>query len=525
MTGTWLLLRTFLRRDKWQFLWWSLGGMLLYWSQAYSVDGLYTSQAEFDKAAATMEGNLAFIAMIGPARALNTIGGQVTWQATAFGAIVAGLMSMFLVGRHTRAEEESGRDELIRAAAVGRLAPMTAALLDALVASVVYGALIAVSLVAYPLEAADSISLGVGATLSGWFFAATALVAVQMTASTRGMYGLAGAVIGVAYALRAVGDVSTPFLSWLSPIGWYQAMHAFSGLRWWPALLLLAGGVLAVAAAYAVFERRDFAAGVFADRPGPERAGRGLGAAGSLGLAWRLQRGSVIGWTAGLFVGGLMFGSFGDDMQDLMGDSQLSRDMFLQGMQNVVDGFYASSIVMLALIASGFAISSALRPRGEETEGRVEVLLATALRRRDWLLGHLVVTVAGTVLLMVATGIGLGVGYALVAEDPGALDRFLVPTLPYVAPVLVLSGLTRLLVGIAPHLAPLAWLALVQASVVMLFGDLLQLPQWFQDLSPFEHMPLVPAVDFRWAPFLVVLALAAALSVAGQVAFARRDLH
>ena len=45
-------------------------------------------------------------------RALNTIGGQVTWQATAFGAIVAGLMSMFLVGRHTRAEEESGRDEL-----------------------------------------------------------------------------------------------------------------------------------------------------------------------------------------------------------------------------------------------------------------------------------------------------------------------------------------------------------------------------------------------------------------------------
>ena len=64
--------------------------------------------------------NAALIAMAGPARALNTVGGQVTWQATAFGAIVAGLMSMFLVGRHTRAEEESGRDELLRAAAVGR---------------------------------------------------------------------------------------------------------------------------------------------------------------------------------------------------------------------------------------------------------------------------------------------------------------------------------------------------------------------------------------------------------------------
>ena len=74
-----------------------------------------------------MEGNAAFIAMAGPARALDTIGGQVAWQSTAFGAICAGLMSMFIVGRHTRAEEESGRDELVRAAAIGRHAPMTAA--------------------------------------------------------------------------------------------------------------------------------------------------------------------------------------------------------------------------------------------------------------------------------------------------------------------------------------------------------------------------------------------------------------
>lgn len=523
MTGTWLLLRTFLRRDRWQYLWWSLGGALLYWSQAYSVDGLYQTQADFDRAAETMGNNLAFIAMIGPARALNTIGGQVTWQATAFGAIVAGLMSMFLVGRHTRAEEESGRDELIRSQGVGRLAPMTAALVNALLANVAFGALVALSLVGYPLAVADSVALGVGVTLCGWLFTGTALMAAQMTASTRGMYGLAGSVIGLAYALRAVGDVGTPWLSWLSPIGWYQAMHPFSGLRWWPALLVAAGAAGAVVAAYALFGRRDFAAGVIADRPGPERAGPAL--RGSLGLAWRLQRGSVIGWTAGLFVGGLMFGSFGDDMTDLMGDSALSRDMFLQGMKNAVDGFYAASIVMLALIASGFAVSSALRPRGEENEGRVEALLATGVRRRDWLLGHVTVTVLGTLALLLATGFGLGVGFALVAGGPGDLTRFLAPTLTYVAPVLVLSGFARLLVGVAPQRASLAWLPLVLGSVVMLFGDLLKLPQWFQDLSPFEHLALVPAESFRWAPFLTVLAVALLLSVAGQVAFARRDIR
>ena len=120
MTGTWTFVRAYLRRDRWMLLWWSVGVAVLYWSQAVSIDGLYTSQAELDQAAASMEGNAGFIAMTGPARALNTVGGQVTWQSAAFGAIAAGLMSMFLVGRHTRAEEESGRDEMLRSAAVGR---------------------------------------------------------------------------------------------------------------------------------------------------------------------------------------------------------------------------------------------------------------------------------------------------------------------------------------------------------------------------------------------------------------------
>src|SRR4051794_18089572 len=120
MTGAGLLLRTFLNRDKWMVLAWTGGITVLYWSQAVGIEGVYESQAEFDKAAALMEKNAAFIAMAGPARALNTVGGQVTWQASAFGAICAGLMSMYLIGRHTRAEEESGRDELLRSTAIGR---------------------------------------------------------------------------------------------------------------------------------------------------------------------------------------------------------------------------------------------------------------------------------------------------------------------------------------------------------------------------------------------------------------------
>ncbi len=354
-------------------------------------------------------------------------------------------------------------------------------------------------------------------------FTGTALIAAQLTASTRSMYGIAGAVIGVAYVLRAVGDVGASALSWLSPIGWYQGMHAFSGLRWWPALLLLAGAAVATFAAYAVFQRRDIGSGVLAARPGPDRAGPGL--RGPFGLAWHLQRASVIGWAAGLFLMGLAYGSIGDDVGDLVGDSETTQEVFLQGATDLVEGFYATALLMLALIACGFAISSALRPRGEEEAGRVETLLATALRRRDWLLGHVAVTVLGVVAVLALAGLGLGLGYALVTGDGDAVGRYLLPLLSYVAPVLVLSGVARLLVGVNPRLGVLAWLPLGLAFVVMFFGDLLGLPQWLQDLSPFEHLALVPAEDFAWAPFLALALLAAAVSIAGQVAFARRDVH
>jgi ABC-2 type transport system permease protein len=521
MTG--LLLRRYLWRDKWMILWWTVGATLLYYSQAVSVKGLYTTQAEFDRAAASMESNAAFIAMAGPARALNTVGGQVVWQATAFGAIVVGLMSMFLVGRHTRAEEESGRDELVRAAAVERHAPTTAALLVALVANVVVGALVALSLVSFPLAVEDSLAVGAGLTMCGWVFTATALLAAQLTSSTRATYGLAGAFIGLAYLLRAVGDVGDGVLSWLSPIGWYQAMHPFSGVRWWPALLLLGLAAAAVVAAYAVFARRDFGSGVLAVRPGPARAPAALRS--GFGLAWRLHRGSLLGWTLGLAFVGLAYGSLGSDVGDLIGDSDASREIFTQGGAGLVDGFYATAMLTLALIASGYTVSAALRARGEEEAGRVEALLATGLPRRAWLTGHLVVTVVGTMVVLLTGGAAMGATYAATGGEGSAVTTYALGTAQYAAPALVLGAVAALLHALAPRLTVLAWVGLGLCVVLAFFGPLLQLPQLLLDVSPFEHLALMPAESFAPGAFAAVLGAATLLTAGAQMAFLRRDVH
>lgn len=523
MTGTGVLVRHFLRRDRWMLLWWSLGITVLYWSQAVSIEGIYATQEEFDRAAALMEGNAALVAMAGPARALNTVGGQVTWQATAFGAIAIGLMSMFLVVRHTRAEEESGRDELLRAAAIGREATTVAAVIVALLANVLTGALVALSLVTYPLATADSVALGVGLAAVGAVFTGTALLAAQLTSSTRAAYGLTGGVLGTAYVLRAVGDVGYPVLTWLSPIGWYQGMHAFSGLRWWPLALLLALAAAAVLAAVAVFRRRDHGSGVLADRPGPARASAALGT--PLGLVSRLQRGAVIGWAVGLFLTGLAYGSMGTDVGDLIGDSATSQEMFVPEGMSLVDGFYATAILMLALMASGFAITSALRARQDEEGGRLEVLLATGLSRTRWLLAQVAFGVGASAVVVGMGGVGLGLGYALTVHDAGALGRYLVATMPQLAPMLVLAGLATLLYGARPRWGGLAWLGLLFAVVVLLFGRVFRMPDWLQDASAFNHLALVPAEHFRWPPLAALVAVAVAMYAGGLVLFRRRDIE
>lgn len=524
MTGLPALLRSAVRRDRWLLLWWILGLVALYWATAVSIPVTYTSQEALDRAALALEGNAAYVALSGPTRALDTNGGQVAWQTQVFGAVVIGLMAMFLVIRHTRQDEETGRDEVLRSTPVGRLAPALAGVVVSLVASLVVGVLAGLSVAATGLAFADSLALGLGLTGAGWVFTGTAWVAAQLGSTSRSAYGVAGALIGLAYGLRAVGDVAEGdplgVLSWLSPIGWYSQLHAFSGLRWWPLLVTLAAAAATLAGAAWLVGRRDYGAGLRADRPGP---GRGALRSG-LGLAVRQHRATVIGWALGMLVGGVAYGAIGNSVGDLLGDSAAVTDVFAQGSQDLVDGFYGMALVMLAVITSAFALASVGRPRREEEDGRAELVLSTGLDRSRWLAGHVAVTVVGTAIVLACAGAGIALGYGGATGDASFAARIGVAVLQYLPAVLVLSGVARLLHGIWPGRMVLGWVPLIFVAVVLFFGELFRMPGWLRGLSPFEHAALVPAEEFRLTPVVAVALVAAVLSVAGQIAFRRRDI-
>ncbi|MGJ9411565.1 ABC transporter permease [Aeromicrobium sp. CF4.19] len=519
LTGLGTFVRFFLRRDRWMILWWTIGATLLYWTQAVSVEGLYATQAELDAAAASMEGNAGFIAMAGPPRVLDTVGGQVAWQSSAFGAIVAGLMSMFLVARHTRAEEESGREELIRSGVVGSRATVAATIVVVALANVVLGVVITGSLVGYGLPVAGSASLGLAAALAGSVFGAVALVAAQLTDGVRAAHGITGAAIALAYVLRAAGDVAENGASWLSPIGWGQAMNAYAEEDWWPALLSLAVAGLLVALALVLLGRRDVGSGVWPARRGPAR-----GSLGHLGLAWRLQRGTLVGWSLGMLFVGAAYGSIGDSVGEVLGDSEFSESLLAAGADTITDAFYGTAMLMLGVITSAYAVSSALRPRGEETAGRAEPLLTTPLPRLRWALAHTVITVVGVVVVLAAAGLATGAVLAVVVGDAGQVLRLTGAALAYAPAVLALSGVTRLAYGIAPRAATIGWFGLAFCAVVMMFGEAWRIPGWVRGFSPFEHLATVPVEDFALGPAVTVGAVALALSAAGHLLLTRRDL-
>src|SRR6266851_1785552 len=186
----------------------------------------------------------------------DSLGAVSAWRYGVWAAIFASLMSVFLVIRHTRADEEAGRLELVGSAAVGRLAALTAALLVAVAATVALTVLLVAALVFLGLPAAGSAAFALAITTCSLAFAALAALAAQLAAGARPARGIAIGVLGAAYLLRAVGDASgaggPSWLTWLSPLGWTEFIRPYSENRWQLLALPLATAAAAMAGAYAL---------------------------------------------------------------------------------------------------------------------------------------------------------------------------------------------------------------------------------------------------------------------------------
>ncbi|WP_241228482.1 hypothetical protein [Corynebacterium hylobatis] len=259
----------------------------------------------------------------------------------------AALMSMLTVSLHTRAEEQSGRAELVLASVVGRHAQTAAALILTVVMNLLMAALMTGVVLTAPIQPTPEMAPTVLFTSSiaavGIAFAGVATVTAQLSPYSRTCTTLAGLILAVSFVVRGLGDMSRvqggdlAWLLWLSPVGWAQQTAPYTLDRWWPLILLVVFAALTVALGFWLRARRDLAAGVIADRPGHTQAPSWLGS--PLTLAWRLQRGTILGWSVAILTAGLIFGAFTRTIADTAGDMPVEVLAVLGGAMGITEGY------------------------------------------------------------------------------------------------------------------------------------------------------------------------------------------
>lgn len=463
-------------------------------------------------------------ALQGPAVGLTTTGGIVVFEVGWYLTIAVALINIVIVVRNTRAQEAAGRLELLRAGRFGVHANSVSVLLVAVGADVALGIGVAAALAAAGSGGPGAIAFGFATAAIGIVFAALTLVAAQVTEHAKGAYGIACGTLGLAYVLRALGDtVDTDAMRLVSPLGAAQAMHPFGQTRWWPLLLCGAVAVAAVAAAMVLERVRDYDAGLLRPSTGAASASRFTRTIP--GLITRNARASTAMWAVSVVGLGVGFGAAARDAGEVAAGTQGMLNLLAGFNVNVVDGFLAMSVLLLALAVGGAVISHVLSLRSEELTGRADLVLSGMLQKWRLAATHIGISVAMGFALLAATGLGLGAGHGLRTGDPDAIVRLLGASLAQLPALVLLIGVAMTVIGVLPRLAWLPWVVLAVSAVVSVLGPSMKLSAAAMNLSVFDHIPHLPGVAIEIVPPLLVLTLGVVLAVVGVVGFARRDLN
>ena len=230
LTGTGRLIRLALRRDRVLLPLWVLVPSIFPAVFVVAFTTAFPTPQALQEYAETSIHNAAFTVFYGALQG-PSLGELVTWRA-GFVPVVIGLFSLLAV---YPAHPNRGRD---RPAPAGRL--------DRRLAPRGHGRRRARDLRRQPghrpavgsdagrstsLPVAGSLAHGTGIAAVGCVFAAVGAVVAQLTTGAGSARGIVITVLGVAFLLRGIGDVSAQsggalgWISWLSPIGWASQLR------------------------------------------------------------------------------------------------------------------------------------------------------------------------------------------------------------------------------------------------------------------------------------------------------------
>ncbi|GIF04592.1 ABC transporter permease [Actinoplanes siamensis] len=530
LAGTGYLLRFMLRRNWVRLTVWTGALVLFCGYYVVAISAVYVTAADRQNRAAAMT-NAGGTLLAGPGYGLEnyTIGAMFTNEMALWLIALLATMNILQIARNTRAEEASGRSELVRALPVGRHAASVAAFLVVVIADVafvVFGSALLIG--PGQLAPADTFTLMTGVGLTALVFAGITTVTSQLTVHSRAASGLAFAVLAAAVLIRGIGDIQErhgSWLSWFSPIAWTQQTRAYVDVRLWPLAVSLVAIVVALAAGAALASRRDHGGALLQGRIGRADAAPSL--AGPFALVFRQQRGTLLWWLVGCVAmfgpAGLFLGAdSGSAIKDIAGQNSLTAEIFGS---DPIAAFLAIMMLHNALAVAVFTTAAVLRVKPEEDEGRLGLSLSRALSRTSSLLAHLAVAGIGAlVLLLLGGALPLWVGTLLSGSDTSLLV-LLTSGGAFALGIGVLIAFTAVLYAWLPKATPLAWVLCGLVIVERFFGSVLDMPTVIKALSPFYWVGNYPKDPIDPVNLIGLGAATAVLLALAVTGFRRRDIN
>ncbi len=524
-TGT--LSRFILRLDRIRAPLWIIGVLLFTLIVPPAFEGLYQSQQERDAITETMA-NPAMTAMLGTGDLENyTTGAMTAHQMLVMTALLIGIMAILLVARHTRADEEDGRIEMIRSLPTGRLAYLNATFIVTSGTFILLALLTGFGLYSLGIESMDlEGSLLYGATLggTGLVFAGVTAVFAQLSESSRGTIGWSVGILIFAYLLRAITDISNEALSWLSPLGWVSKADVYSSNQWAPIGLMLAVSILLFVIANYLNSIRDLGQGFIASKPGRRFASPLLQS--PFGLAFRLQRTGFISWAIGMYVLGASYGSIFGDLESFFDGNDMYKQMLqLTEGASMVEQFMPTLMVVISLIATIPPVMAMNKLRGEEKRERLEHLVSRAVSKQQLIGSYIVLAIVNGFVMIFLSALGLWTAGNAVMEEGLDFGMLFGAAFAYYPAMLVMIALAAFLIGFLPKLTSLIWVYFLYAFFFLYLGNLMQFPEWVGKISPYGHVPKLPIEDVSFMPLFLLSVIAVGLFILSILGFRKRDLQ
>jgi ABC-2 type transport system permease protein len=500
--------------------------------QTFGYTSAYKTQASRNQLAHAFGSNIGVNALIGPARAINTVAGYSSWRALGILSLLGAIWGLLTSTRLMRGDEEAGRYELLLAGQTSRRRAGGQAMVGLGVGLVTLFVLTAIGTVLTGRASSVGFSLGgslyfsVTLVAGAAMFLAVGALTSQLANTRRRAASMAGVVFGIAYALRMVADSdpSLHWLVWLSPLGWIEESRPLVDphpMALLPVVLLV---IVAVGVTLHLAGIRDLGAATLPDRD--TSAPHLALVANPTGLAVRLMRPVALGWLFAVAAFAVLIGTVAESAaKAITGNHDFEEALGRLGAHgSLVAAYLGLTFLILALMIALVAAGQITAIRAEEAEGRLDNLVVRPVSRASWFAGRLGLS---TLLLAVA-GMLSGVGAWLGAASQHSGVRFgslVVAGLNVVPPSLFLLGLGALVLGVWPRRTSavvygyLAWSFLIE-----FIGAVIHASHWLMDTSVFFHMVPAPATSPDWASAAVIAGLGVSGAVVGGIFLNRRDV-